>query len=479
MRKGKYYALAAYAAGVFHCAYSQATDYFFEADTTNEIRVVVNVEGDSELDIKHQKAIDNIVTETVKVLDRKRQESDLFQLNASLTGTVPSWLYHALMRCEHWFEETEGNISCRNGELYTYWHDYIKGKHSLSRREARRLARAARIAEVKFQEDNALTFTAPIQWELSEYAPAIAIDRVVNYLSASGFKEFGVSLKGNTFTTISRSYTYPDNHVNIGQKADDVGFQSVAQASIIPWQRTVIDDGITHSKEKGVLNQSDGWPSAKFHTQIIAPSAFDAALLAQYAVVMPAQSSLSHINQLAEEFSSYGLKLSDENGRAFTSDDFASLSGQSSAEQQKLVIDIALPLFNIADYRGPYISVWLTDHNNHLLKTLALRGTSERWIHELRTWWRRVGRKNIALIDGFAGATQKNKPLHIIWNGSDDFGEPVNEASVVLHIEVAREHGGRTYQKIPITVNELSVPILVGGEGEIGDIRITNKYPSR
>lgn len=479
MRKGKYYALAAYAAGVFQCAYSQAADYFFEADTTNEIRVVVNIAGDSELDIKHQHTIDNIVTETAKVLDRKSQESDLFQLNTSLTGTVPSWLYRALMRCEHWFEETEGNISCRNGELYTYWHDYIKGKHSLSRREARRLARAARIAEVKFQEDNALTFTAPIQWELSEYAPAIAIDRVVNYLSAGGFKEFGVSLEGNTFTAISRSYTYTNNHINIGQKADNVGLQSVAQASIMPWQRAAITDGNTLSKEKGVLNQSDGWPSAKFHSQVIAPSAFDAALLAQYAVVMPAQSSLSHINQLTKESSAYGLKLSDENGRAFTSNNFTSLSGQNSAEHHKLLIDIALPLFDIADYRGPYISVWLTDENNHLLKTLALRGTSERWIHELRTWWRRVGRKNIALIDGFAGATQKNKPLHIIWNGNDDFGEPVNEASVVLHIEVAREHGGRTYQKIPITLNELNVPILVDGEGEIGDIRITNNYPSR
>ena len=173
---------------------------------------------------------------------------------------------------------------------------------------------------------------------------------------------------------------------------------------------------------------------------------------------------------------SLALKLIDENGRVFTSNTYtARTSGKNKAEKNghAISIDITLPLFDIADYRGPYVSVWISDEKNRLVKSLALRGTSERWLGELRTWWRRVGRKNEGLVDGFAGATKKNAPLHIEWDGLDDFGQSANSSSLILHIEVAREHGGRSYEKIPFTFDSLTSPITVTGTDEIASITLS------
>jgi len=129
--------------------------------------------------------------------------------------------------------------------------------------------------------------------------------------------------------------------------------------------------------------------------------------------------------------------------------------------------------------------VWISDDKNRLVKSLALRGTSERWLSELRTWWRRVGRKESgrkeagrnseSLIDGFSGATKKNTPLHIVWDGLDDYGNAVIDKQLVLHVEVAREHGGRSYEKIPFAVDELTQPIEVKGSDEIASIKLSVK----
>ena len=75
---------------------------------------------------------------------------------------------------------------------------------------------------------------------------------------------------------------------------------------------------------------------------------------------------------------SLALKLVDENGRVFTSNTYtARTSGDSSGKNKAeknghaISIDITLPLFDIADYRGPYVSVWISDEKNRLVKKLG------------------------------------------------------------------------------------------------------------
>ena len=57
--------------------------------------------------------------------------------------------------------------------------------------------------------------------------------------------------------------------------------------------------------------------------------------------------------------------------------------------------------------------------------------------------------------------------------GIDDFGKSANSASLILHVEVAREHGGRSYEKIPFTFDSLTSPITVTGTDEIASITLS------
>ena len=92
----------------------------------------------------------------------------------------------------------------------------------------------------------------------------------------------------------------------------------------------------------------------------------------------------------------------------------------------------------------------------------------------MRVWWRKIGRTHEDFIDGFAGATRKNKPLHVLWDGYDEKGQPVKQTKLVLNVEVAREDGGRNYQKIPLDLEALmKQPLHAVGKGEIGEVSVS------
>ena len=419
-----------------------------------------------------QKNIELLIKDTYQTLDRANAKSALSEINQRNEGKLPSWLFSALKRCEAWFHKTEGNISCRNGALYDYWETYVQGQHGLSRREVRRLARVARIAEVRFKSDNRLEFSPPIQWDLSEFAASLAAERIVEYLASLDINSYHISVQGLEVHDSNEGFSWQGEIAK--ERVTQVGGIASTIAHVRPWQRPVMSTDNEVSSEKGVLSQSDGWPSAKFQAVAVAGSAFDAVLLAHFAASQTAQQSMEMVNGEP----SLALKLIDENGRVFTSDTYTSLTSGKRVQDNKhhtIAIDITLPMFDIADYRGPYVSVWISDEKNRLIKSLALRGTSERWLGELRTWWRRVGRKNEGLVDGFAGATKKNTPLHIKWDGLDDYGESVDASSLVLHVEVAREHGSRSYEKVPFTLTDLASPKTVSGMDEIASITLSSQ----
>ena len=93
-------------------------------------------------------------------------------------------------------------------------------------------------------------------------------------------------------------------------------------------------------------------------------------------------------------------------------------------------------------------------------------------MQELRVWWRRVGRRNESVIDGLSGATRRPGVYRVQWDGRDDYGNLVAEGQYILHLEASREKGGRSYQKIPLSLTDMSEPIEVPGAEELGLIRI-------
>jgi len=145
--------------------------------------------------------------------------------------------------------------------------------------------------------------------------------------------------------------------------------------------------------------------------------------------------------------------------------------------ESKLNIALTVPEINENPYFRPYVAVWLEDTERNGIETLALwyqvdldkpkKKKGRKWLKDLRQWWRKLGRKADPVMDGITGATRK--PGKYVVEASTAH---LAEGEYLLNIEASREDGGRSYQRIPITLGEASTSTLAA-DGELGEIIVT------
>jgi len=137
-------------------------------------------------------------------------------------------------------------------------------------------------------------------------------------------------------------------------------------------------------------------------------------------------------------------------------------------------ITVTLPRPATGDYKKPYVAAWVEPVGGGAMRSVfvwydvAKRGGNEpgtKWLSDLRSWWRKVGRTMRLPADGVSGATKGP--------GTYTVPLPANLAAgnYVLNIEAAREHGGRELVSVPI-----SIPRAGGratGRSEVGSVTVS------
>ncbi len=88
-------------------------------------------------------------------------------------------------------------------------------------------------------------------------------------------------------------------------------------------------------------------------------------------------------------------------------------------------------------------------------------------------WWRRFGRKNPALLDSVGRPTRAPGKYTVGWDGTDDAGKPVAQGAYLIHVEASREHGGHTYESVPIQLGAKPVAAALPAADELGAIKIS------
>jgi hypothetical protein len=78
-----------------------------------------------------------------------------------------------------------------------------------------------------------------------------------------------------------------------------------------------------------------------------------------------------------------------------------------------LTVKFDLPQLNVAEYHKPYVAIWVERADQTVASTLAVlydvkkpNNAGEKWVKDLRTWWRKAGRDAQLPIDGVSGATR-------------------------------------------------------------------------
>ncbi|MBL8444404.1 MAG: DUF2271 domain-containing protein [Zoogloeaceae bacterium] len=143
-------------------------------------------------------------------------------------------------------------------------------------------------------------------------------------------------------------------------------------------------------------------------------------------------------------------------------------------------VEVELPKFDVADYRRPYVAIWLERPDNSVAANLAVwydakmrNDEGSKWLKDMRQWWRRTGRTLELPIDGVTSAT-RHPGQHTLklTAGQAPLGD-LQPGEYRLLVEAAREHGGRELLSLPLqwppTTDERSE---LRGEHELGNVSL-------
>ena len=146
-------------------------------------------------------------------------------------------------------------------------------------------------------------------------------------------------------------------------------------------------------------------------------------------------------------------------------------------------ISVEVPKINVTEYHAPYTAIWLesaAEGDKKITKTLAVwyadkkrEGGGEKWLKDLRQWWRRDGRSLTFPVDGVSGAT-KLSGIHQLsfTQGVAPLGN-LEKGNYVLLVEIAREGGGREVVKVPFTWPvEKITSLKESGTTEVGAVTL-------
>jgi hypothetical protein len=151
----------------------------------------------------------------------------------------------------------------------------------------------------------------------------------------------------------------------------------------------------------------------------------------------------------------------------------------ASAGEVKLTIEI--PRLEVAEYHRPYVAAWIQKPDGTVANNLAVwydtgmkDAEGEKWLKDIRQWWRKSGRSLKMPVDGVSGPT---KPV-----GSHTISVPVkaldpaalSAGDYEVVVEASREVGGREMLRVPFKWDgKTSVDASTQGKSELGKIQFT------
>lgn len=118
------------------------------------------------------------------------------------------------------------------------------------------------------------------------------------------------------------------------------------------------------------------------------------------------------------------------------------------------------------EYHNPYVAAWIENDSGKSVRTLVLWREGAKWLKDLRTWWRKVGRRNKALVDGVTSATRPAGDYKLNFAAIDDQDQPLANGNYTLKVEVVRENGGRAIIKQKFSLNGKSQSYQLAATGE-------------
>jgi len=151
---------------------------------------------------------------------------------------------------------------------------------------------------------------------------------------------------------------------------------------------------------------------------------------------------------------------------------FAGVAAANAAAAE-LRLEVEIPRMAVAEYHAPYLAFWLKHADSGEIVPLGLwYDNQDKWLKDLRLWWRRTGRAQSKPYDGLTGATRRPGIHSVDFSPLPALAElPAGDYELV--VEAAREVGGREVVRLPFqwpaTGNKT---VRADGEQELGRVQL-------
>jgi len=157
----------------------------------------------------------------------------------------------------------------------------------------------------------------------------------------------------------------------------------------------------------------------------------------------------------------------------------ALLATSAMAGEVKLTIEI--PRLEVAEYHPPYVAAWIQKPDGSVANNLTVwydvamkDAEGEKWLKDIRQWWRKSGRSLKMPVDGVSSPTKKvgAHTLSIPAKVLDTAALAAGDYEVV--VEASREVGGREMLRVPFKWDgKTAVDVSSQGKTELGKIQFT------
>ncbi|KFI06762.1 DUF2271 domain-containing protein [Massilia sp. BSC265] len=145
-----------------------------------------------------------------------------------------------------------------------------------------------------------------------------------------------------------------------------------------------------------------------------------------------------------------------------------------------LSVKFELPRLNVAEYHKPYVAIWIERADQTVASNLAVlydvkmkNREGEKWLKDLRTWWRKAGRDATMPIDGVSGATRPPGAHTMKFDGARTGLDKLPAGDYTLVVEASRESGGREVVKLPFNwTGKGKVAASAAGKDELGAVSL-------
>jgi hypothetical protein len=127
-----------------------------------------------------------------------------------------------------------------------------------------------------------------------------------------------------------------------------------------------------------------------------------------------------------------------------------------SAYAGGIELSVEIPKLSVAEYHRPYIAIWIEDASGKVAVNLSVwyaiklkDQEGEKWLKDIRQWWRRTGRALELPMDGVSSPTRPPGVNKVTFPSDKGGLASLAPGEYKLIVEASREVGGKEMVEIP------------------------------